>query len=1092
MSELQHPRPLRRRRRGVLLLTTALLAMAPLTARETVPVLSEATPAERSLMAGDTALFSLDLPAQHYIWIQVEQVGIDVAVAVLDPLGSVVDQIDFEKGIRRSESIEIIAEAAGLYTLRLRPANTEAQAGVVRARIGDLRPARPNDPALILAERRYNEAVGTARSRTDEALATAATRYREALALFGTADDVLGQAKTRTNLGLVLRRQGDIQGAIAEYQAALALWRQLGDARGETDSLLNLAAAHRTAGEVARAVSVGEEAVRRAREARPEAEPRMLDSLAQTLESQGAPDRALALFTRALELRQSSGDERGTARSHASLGFLYRRLGEYQQALDHLHEALAAFEQTGSPRGQMAVLNSLGGVYGALGQFQRAVTFFEQAQALSHLVGDPKTATKIHNNLGWAWHQAGDATTAIHHFETTLEGLDPNDMRTRSQVRANLGRSLLAVGDPSRARAELVRARRLARAAHDTRAEAEAVTELGHVEMAFDRPLAAADAWNVALDLAGLAHDPRTEAAARLGLAQLARMDHDWAAAQRHLEASIDVLESLRASAASARHRATFLASKRAHYRNLVDLLMARHLVDPDAGWATAALAASERARARSLADVLSGTIDPGHRVDQDAALRLRTIDRRIRTLESQRESATSEDRNAIDVAIETTLADGERLRASLSKADASLAEVFRPKAPDIATLQNLLDAETGMLVVALGPTRSFLWLVTTDAIRSHILPAEETIEGWAVQAHTAITARGERPTGESIEQRGQRIADADQSWQRSARQLTTSLLTPIADALPRRLAVVANGALAVVPFAALPLPGDAAGNEPLLSRHEVIRLPSASVLQLLRQQDANRPRAPRTLALLADPVFHDDDPRLGSVGPKSSAIEAAPVPDHPSATPAKFSNLRGERFERLPFTAREAEAIVDLLPHSRTDGSVLLVTGFEANRALVVDGHLADFRYLHFATHGIVDSQFPERSALVLSLRNRKGAPHDGFVRLADLFRLRLKADLVVLSACRTALGEAIAGEGQLSLTRGFLYAGASRVMSSLWAVQDKATRTLMTQFYSPLITEGARPAEALRHAQLSLWRSPRYQSPYYWAGFELQGDWQ
>ena len=149
-------------------------------------------------------------------------------------------------------------------------------------------------------------------------------------------------------------------------------------------------------------------------------------------------------------------------------------------------------------------------------------------------------------------------------------------------------------------------------------------------------------------------------------------------------------------------------------------------------------------------------------------------------------------------------------------------------------------------------------------------------------------------------------------------------------------------------------------------------------------------------------------------------------------------------------------------------------------------------YRVVHFATHAVADARNPELSGLVLSLVDAAGRPREGFFGLSDIYELDLGADLVVLSGCRTALGKEVRGEGVMGLTRGFLYAGVPRVVASLWRVQDRATAELMSRFYRALWQEGHSPAAALREAQRSLRREPRYRDPYSWAGFVLQGDWR
>jgi CHAT domain-containing protein len=194
------------------------------------------------------------------------------------------------------------------------------------------------------------------------------------------------------------------------------------------------------------------------------------------------------------------------------------------------------------------------------------------------------------------------------------------------------------------------------------------------------------------------------------------------------------------------------------------------------------------------------------------------------------------------------------------------------------------------------------------------------------------------------------------------------------------------------------------------------------------------------------------------------------------------------QRLSRLPGTRAEAEGILSLVPGEQR----LAALGFEARRALAMDPEVGRYHVLHFATHGLLNSTHPELSGLVLSLVDETGEPQNGFLRLQDVYQLRIEADLVVLSACQTALGKRVQGEGVLGLTRGFLHAGARQVLASLWKVSDRATAELMAELYRSMLREGARPAAALRQAQRKLRRTRPFGATYSWAAFVLQGDWQ
>jgi len=251
---------------------------------------------------------------------------------------------------------------------------------------------------------------------------------------------------------------------------------------------------------------------------------------------------------------------------------------------------------------------------------------------------------------------------------------------------------------------------------------------------------------------------------------------------------------------------------------------------------------------------------------------------------------------------------------------------------------------------------------------------------------------------------------------------------------------------------------------------HEIITAPSASVISLLRQETAGRAPAEKAVAIFADPVFSPADVRV-------ERSRVVPVV-------AKES----DGFVRLRFSRNEAEEIERLAP----EGSALKAVDFDATRDAVLRADLGRYRVLHFATHSVLDDQHAELSGVVLSLVDRAGRPQNGFLRVYDVYNLRLGSDLVVLSACRTALGEEIKGEGLIGLTRAFLYAGAPRVVATLWEIDDRTTAELMKGFYAGLFSRTERPAAALRQAQIDMWKRKGWDAPYYWAAFTLQGEWR
>jgi CHAT domain-containing protein len=415
--------------------------------------------------------------------------------------------------------------------------------------------------------------------------------------------------------------------------------------------------------------------------------------------------------------------------------------------------------------------------------------------------------------------------------------------------------------------------------------------------------------------------------------------------------------------------------------------------------------------------------------------------------------------------------------------------------------------------------------VVSTSSLEAFALPKRAVIEAASRRMYELLTARNRRSPGEKPADRTARIAHAEAEYSRVAAKLSRLVLGPIAAKLAgKRLLIVSDGALRYVPFAALPTQARSGRPVPLVAHHEIVNLPSASVLAVLRRERLGRSPAAKTVAVMADPVFDRGDVRVKRIAPyelptasevRSSAGEgqaARASQDKSQATAGLEFNDGDESLElahftrsaadvgweqgrrgevylpRLQFSRHEADAIVAVTPA----GQSLEALDFKANRVTATSTELANYRVVHFATHALLNNKHPELSGLVLSLVDERGRPQSGFLGLEDIYNLNLPVELVVLSACETALGKDIEGEGMVGLTRGFMYAGASRVMASLWNIDDRATADQMKYFYRAMVGQGMRPVAALRAAQLKMRKNPRWSSPYFWAAFQIQGEWK
>jgi CHAT domain-containing protein len=609
--------------------------------------------------------------------------------------------------------------------------------------------------------------------------------------------------------------------------------------------------------------------------------------------------------------------------------------------------------------------------------------------------------------------------------------------------------------------------------------------------------------------------DRNGEVAALYGMARAESDLGNLARAQANTEAALSIINTLRTKVASRYLRASYFASVQDLYKLHIDLLMRLHHRQPEAGFNVAAWKAYEQARARSLIDMLAeASADIREGVDPGLLARERSLQQTLNA-EAERQMRlfggqhTEESAVAMRRKIEELLNQLLAIEAELKAQSPRYAALTQPAPLGLAEIQNTVTDDTTLLLeYALGDERSYLWAVTSTSFSSYELPSRAVIEAAARRCYELLTARNRYVKFETSDERRKRVQQADAAYADAATVLSNILLGPVAAQMKqKRLLVVPDGALEYLPFAALTIPRNessaglqnirrtrSASFVPLIVEHEVTSIPSASTLAVLRRELQGRAPAEKVVAVFADPVFDKADERItGNVDRnagehhRAAAVSTGEIFAAANRQEATRSSDVSPSLPRLPYTRQEADAILALAPPAGRKAAL----GFDANRTAAMSDDLIRFRIIHFATHSFLDSMHPELSGIALSMIDRQGKPQNGFLRGHEVFNMKLGAELVVLSGCRTGLGKEVKGEGLYGMTRGFMYAGARRVLVSLWDVQDQATARLMSDFYRGLLgPKRPNTAAALRAAQIATWRERRWQAPYYWAGFVLQGE--
>jgi len=949
-------------------------------------------------------------------------------------------------------------------------------------------------------------------------------KYQTARSIYQDAGDLRNQALVSLEMGKVQEWTGDPPAALVSYERALSISRQSHDQSAIAAALNRLGFYYIERGDYDKALDFGKQAQqlssaisdrsneayallligttkynqREQRDAKAylqlslelckalhdkSAQAQVLEALGHVNHELGNAKEALQLFLDALELATRANDLAIEARILNGLAISYSIVGEKQEAVERYREALAILEKMGNSRQIAVALAGLGYIYYTVAQNERSLNYYSRALSLYRSIGDREGESIVLGRMGEISEGLWDKKKAAMYYEQ-LTGVarDLKDPILESYV-LNWSGDVYAPTNKRQALALYEQALALSRKHSNPRLEAYTLNRLGYTHAWLGEIDAAKKFYDTALERAQTMGDRELESLTLYNLAALERDHNGLAAARTLIERSLKIIESLTLDMGARELRASYFATVHQQYEFYIDLLMQLHQQNPSADFGSLALEASERSRARSLLDMLreSGA-DIRKGVDPQLLEQEQSVRAKLRTAIQKRMMAfsrphTRQEINDLQQEIVSLTTEYEQLAAEIRQRSPQYAALTQATSLTAKQIQAVLDDDTIMVEYALGDRRSFAWTISSDSVASFELPDRATLEKLARVVHEGLS----KDPRDAIQPAGYAAA---------MKTLSRILLEPIAKyRSKKRVVVVADGALQYIPFSTLELPDDS-GDARLIAHYELVNLPSASALAVQRNSLSDRKPAPRMLAIVADPVLESNDSRLLNARSKRSAAREGELGnvsklDRVLRDVEIGDGLRG--LHRLSLTETEAKTLYSLIPPEQ----VLKALGFEANRNIVTGDGLANYRIVHFATHALLDNQVPEMSGIILSMFDRKGQQQDGFLQLYEIYNLKLSADLVVLSACQTALGKDIRGEGIVSLTRGFMHAGAPRVVASLWNVDDAATADLMGYFYRAMIVDRLAPAAALRAAQLRLSKEKRYQSPYFWAGFVLQGEW-
>ncbi len=1085
---------------------------------------------ERSLPGSEHHLFRIRLLPGQILRAGLAQDGADLAVTVAGPDGRHIGRYDCNGTWFGIEPIDLTARLEGSYLVTIEHSRKCARAGRYRLSVMESNQSAAGDENRAAAEDTASRAKLAASLQTSQSGSDAVDLYRraadlwrnlgegdhealmlhnagqllnlkgegtQALEFFNQAHELWlksgnhrGQAYALNAMGMMWDSQGEKEKAETQYRKALSIWLEEGDRRGEAESLNNLGFVLDSTGKWKEALDCYQKAFTYFQETATCAEEAIaLINIGGVHDNRGEKEKALEFFARALPMTRLAGDRRNEATALESMGGIYDNCGYEKEALDHLSAALAIHHDMNNLKSEADTVARIGMVYDDLGQSERAVEFYQRSLDLSRLAKDQFGECGALNNLGFAYEFLEDKPKAARFYSEALDlGRRTNDLFCLAYATDNLAHICFLQGDKERARELHGRAIEMSRSLNHPRLEAIATGNLATLHSESNDLEGALRLNGRTAEIIRKIGDPKMEAQNQLNTARVLRKLGRLQEALEKIESALQIVERLRRTIPTRGLRTSFSASFQKYYRFYIDVLMTLHDQNQAQGYSARAFEAAERNRARTLAEMLGEhRYDIRRGIEPDLLMQERELQRKINF---KARSQTPEGKKDL----ERLLLEFDEVEARIKVSNPNYSALTQPQPLPLSVIQQqVLDKDTLLLEYSMGDERSYLWAISSSELRSYSLPGRSALESSAMKLREVI----QKP---SLVPQKQDTA----SLRTEVEALGRSLLGPALAMLPgKRLLIVADGALQLLPFSVLQSPQAKtvpAGTHPLILDHEIVFLPSVSIMPVLRRNVAEHSKRTTRLVVLADPVYEGEDPRVQkgvqagvAMNPREAksvkpAISASNRSTQASVLLPDESRADGT-FHRLPYSRQEGEAISALLPPARIRSAF----DFSASRATLTGKDLARYTHLHIASHAVADGRNAELSGVVLSLVDRRGRPDDGFVRLHEIYNLDLPAELVVLSACQTALGKDIPGEGLVGLTRGFMYAGAARVVASLWNVEDLATAELMKEFYAAMFGPARmEPAAALRKAQSAMLASPRWHDAYYWAGFVIQGEWR
>lgn len=999
-------------------------------------------PVSRDFKIGERHNYSLKAAENEFIEITCERKGIDIGLAAFSPNGEKISISNAPGGFAGFDKLIFVAPKSGEYRIEISSRRPGTLQGKYTILLKEKHLADENDLIHAQAMKFLGESrdiLQGSENRYEKAMRSI-EKLELALPLFEKLNDLQGQANTLFQIGdITANEYGKNETAIQIFEKALQIWEKIDDDAGKAMCLTKAAYEFR-------------------------------DS--------GLTEKSLAYFNAALLLQRKINDPLGESVTLSYLCRLYNDTQKFQEGFEACRTSLNISKDTNPINDYLTYLN-FGALYENTGDSDNSIRNYQTSLERASLVKEflnPIRVANVKGNIAIILHIQKKFDEALNYYQEVISVsekvkrpiftayfckqasfvyLDLNQYDKALEY-AQKSLSILRQVDPRRRQGAL-------------NAVGKSYEALGQFDKAREMFIEAVEVNRQNKDL-------YAKATSLYNLAQLEKKSGNLEKASDAVHEAVNHSEIIRAKLLGKNQRSTYLGILKKYYDLEIELLADLYEKNHDAGYLEKAWQQHEKVRARSLLEnFLENGFNLNQIVPKEFFQKEQTLLESVAEAETKRtEAKKTNNLNAqkeAEANLQKSLDDYQVLQEEVRRNNPKFSEINQLQNFTFADAQKTLDESTSILEFSLGDNQSYAWLIGKNSVKMAKLPSRNDLNKTARDFYSALTDRNSATENSSIEK---------------SLLLSQQILQPFYDDLSKtkRLVVIADGSLQLIPFSALSLSTEK--YQPLVETIETVSLPSFSSFVYLREnKTVRRLNTDKTLAIFADPVFYSNDERFAKNKVNQKNFEK--LDKNSDALAQTLRDFGIEKLSRLPFSRIEAEEIEKFAPQQTT-----LAMGTKASRSKFLSGDFSNYRFLHFATHGFLNQQNPDLSGLVLSLYDEKRQPQNGFLRVIDLYSLRLNADLVVLSACQTGLGKDVDGEGIVGLTRGFMYAGASGIVSSLWRVEDRATAELMKHFYYAMLKENKSPSAALQYAQNKLRQTPRFNKPQNWAAFTLTGEWK